>query len=159
MSDDFFFLHIRLIIFNILIAIALAKLEIQIEGKYGWAEKLPTWRLKNKWTQLFWGEQPYTGYHFWLLISIILFLHFPFVLNPSSWSAELELLIIGYFFLGVILEDYFWFVFNPHFGRQKFTNTHAPWHKKWIMGIPELYVKVGTLSILIIFIATYLSIY
>ncbi len=83
MDNDFLYLNIRLFIFNFFIAIALAKLEIEIEGKYGWAEKLPTWRLKNKWTKLFWGEQPYTGYHFWLLIVLLLFYIFPMLLIPK----------------------------------------------------------------------------
>jgi len=32
------------VVYFYIIAIFLAILEIQIEGKHGWAEKLPTWR-------------------------------------------------------------------------------------------------------------------
>ena len=34
--------------FVLLIAYFMAKLEINIEGKHGWAENLPTWRKKSK---------------------------------------------------------------------------------------------------------------
>ena len=34
-------------VYMYLIVLVLALLEIQIEGQYPWAEKLPTWRKKN----------------------------------------------------------------------------------------------------------------
>lgn len=64
MDQNFLLLNLRMLIFDLIVAFTLAKLEIQIEGKHGWAENLPTWRIKNKWTKIFWGNQAYTGYHF-----------------------------------------------------------------------------------------------
>ena len=48
---------LKLFIFSIVMAYIMAKLEIEIEGQHGWAAKLPTWRIKNKFTKLFWGDQ------------------------------------------------------------------------------------------------------
>lgn len=134
-------LLIRLFIFDLLIAFAVAKLEINIEGKNGWAENLPTWRLQNKWTKLLWGEKPYTGYHFWLNFTMLLCLHFPFFVFPL-WNLSLELQLLGMFLVAVILEDIFWFTLNPHYGLSKFNKTHAHWHDSWIGPIPTLYFKV-----------------
>jgi hypothetical protein len=144
-SNTFWAIVVRIFIFDMLAAFAIAKLEIQIEGKYGWAEKLPTWRIHNKWTQLLWGKQPYTGYHFWLLWSVLLFLHLPFFALPSFWSFTNEAVLLANFFLAVLLEDFFWFWLNPDFGLGKFNPTHAPWHTDWKFRMPLLYLKLAVL--------------
>jgi len=68
MSHLFFFL------FLFWLSFVLAKLEIQIEGKFGWAEKAPTWRLPPEhWiSKIFFGGKPATGYHTWLYIFVFL---------------------------------------------------------------------------------------
>lgn len=147
MDQNFWLLNVRILIFDLIIAFALAKLEIQIEGKHGWAENLPTWRIKNKFTKLIWGEQPYTGYHFWIFTCIFLLLHFPFVLNPNLWNPSIELLIIAHSFIGIIIEDFLWFVLNPFYGFRKFDYTHAPWHKHWKFKLPTLYFKLTAVII------------
>ena len=58
------------------IAFVLAQLEIQIEGAHGWAEKLPTWRWQTP-AVLRWAGKPITGYHVFLLLFILLFMHLP----------------------------------------------------------------------------------
>ena len=35
-----------------------------------------------------------------------------------------------------IVEDLFWFVFNPHYGWRKFTRGNVWWHKRWLFGLP-----------------------
>ncbi len=138
-----------IIVFTVLIAFVVAKLEIEIEGKNGWAENLPTWRIKNRITKLFWGEQPYTGYHFWFLMMIIVMSHFPIVLG-LDWSWSKELVVWAIFLIASVLEDFFWFILNPHYGIKKFNPIHAPWHDKWIWKFPLLYVRLlGTSAILL----------
>lgn len=154
LSVDFYML-IRLSIFVFFIAYVMAKLEINIEGKNGWAEGLPTWRVKNWLTKIFWGKQPYTGYHFWIGWSMLLFLHLPFIVF-GVWSFNLEALIIGVFLLGVILEDIFWFVFNPYYGLKKFNKTDAHWHDRWVGPVPSLYVKLFIPGISLIILSFYL---
>jgi hypothetical protein len=136
---------LKLFIFSLVMAYIMAKLEIEIEGQHGWAAKLPTWRIKNKFTKLFWGDQEYTGYHFWIFWMVMALLHFPFVLG-LSWTPRLELQILGVFFIGVIFEDFFWFILNPHYGLKKFTKEHAHWHHEWYKGVPALYIRLAALT-------------
>ncbi len=141
---------INLFLYSVIVAFIVAKFEINIEGKYGWAESLPTWRVKNKITQFFWGEQPYTGYHFWFLMTIIALMHFPIALG-LDWSWSKELLAWATFLVASIFEDFFWFVLNPHYGIKKFNQLHAPWHTQWFWRVPLLYIKLGIVSSLLIF--------
>lgn len=134
----------------------MAKLEIEIEGKDGWASNLPTWRIKNRFTRLMWGEQPYTGYHFWAGVMLVNLLHFPFWLG-LPWSINLELQILAVAFLGVIFEDFFWFIFNPHFGFKKFSKEYATWHKGWWGRVPFLYIKMLLFTIICFGLSTYFT--
>lgn len=140
---------IGLFFYSILIAFIVAKLEINIEGKDGWASSLPTWRVKNWFTRLFWGEQPYTGYHFWLLMLVLAFIHYPFVVG-LPWKLSTELAFLAAFLLATVLEDFFWFWLNPHFGLKKLNKVHAHWHIDWIGKVPRLYVSLLGISGLLI---------
>lgn len=126
------------IIFIILVAFFIAKLEIQIEGKDGWAKSLPTWKVKNKLTNLISEDYPFTGYHFWAFFTLITFIHLPFFIG-TPWSLNLEIKLLSILFLITIIEDFLWFVLNPSFGIRKFNSKYAPWHK-WIGPIPLTYV-------------------
>jgi hypothetical protein len=74
-------------------------------------------------------------------------LHFPFWIG-LPWTLQLELQILGVFFLGVIFEDFFWFVLNPHYGIKKFTKQYAHWHKDWWGRVPSLYVKMFVMTVI-----------
>lgn len=125
-------------------AIIWAKLEIQIEGKDGWAKNLPTWRKINRVTKIFLGGRPLTGYHFWMWVFLFYAVHFLVCIFTSfftQWSLGKQLLLIGYLIIFAILEDFFWFVFNPAFGLKKFRgdNLDIWWYRKWWLGIPSVY--------------------
>jgi hypothetical protein len=128
-----------LLLWTIALAYMLAKVEINVEGKHGWAEKLPTWRKKNRLTKLIFGDTPITGYHFWMFSMIFFLYHFPFVMG-LTWSFSLELQIIASFLFLLITEDLLWFIINPHFGIKKFKKIHIPWHKNWIGPLPANYI-------------------
>ncbi|MCL5019180.1 MAG: hypothetical protein M1426_01710 [Patescibacteria group bacterium] len=133
-------------LFIIFAAVAAAKLEIQIEGKDGWAKNLPTWKISNRLTRLFLGNYPFTGYHFWVIITVFLYLHFPFFLG-LVWNISNELKVIAAVLLTAVLEDFLWFVFNPAFGIRRFNKKEALWHGPWLGPIPLVYL-------LLIFTAT-----
>ena len=75
-------------IYLYVIAMWLALFEIQIEGKYGWAEKLPCWRpransfLYQTYRKLM-NHKDLTGYHLGINGLILLFLHIPFFANSD----------------------------------------------------------------------------
>jgi hypothetical protein len=117
-------------------AYAFAKVEIEIEGPHGWAASLPTWRISNRWTKIFYGNRPLTGYHLWLQIFVLLMAHAPFGLFYSPWSWAAELRTIGFVIVFFLIEDFLWFVLNPAYGIRRFRREHIWWHEPtwwWIM--------------------------
>jgi hypothetical protein len=129
-------------------AFVFARLEIQIEGSNGWAANLPTWRISNKWTNLFYGGRPLTGYHLWVQVFVFLMVHCPFALGFHEWSWAGEIRVIAFVILFFLVEDFLWFVMNPAFGLRRFKREHIWWHAKswwWIM--PRDYWVFGALAI------------
>jgi hypothetical protein len=88
------------------------------------------------------GGAEITGYHVWAFGGIFLFFHIPFVWN-ASWSWRSEAHVVGAFALFWVLEDYLWFVFNPHFGWRALRPDKAFWHKRWLWGLPVNYYISG----------------
>jgi hypothetical protein len=128
--------HVIFAAFCLLTAFAFAKVEIEIEGPNGWAANLPTWRISNRWTKIFYGNRPLTGYHFWLQMFVLLISHAPFGLDLCPWSGRAELRVVGFVILFFIVEDFLWFVLNPAYGLRRFRREHIWWHEPhwwWIM--------------------------
>jgi hypothetical protein len=123
-------------VYFLAIAYVLAQLEIQIEGPHGWAAKLPTWRWDSA-RVLRWAGKPITGYHFYLMTFILLFIHLPLLSQP--WSLEREAETMSQFFLLAVFWDFLWFVCNPHFGLARFNAGQVWWFKKWMLGFPASY--------------------
>lgn len=120
-----------------------AKVEVQIEGKDGWAAGLPTWRIeRHPLLDLFWGGRPMTGYHAWVFLFMALVFHTPvFILGHTSLALEAR--ILGSLALFWIVEDFLWFVTNPHFGLKRFHRAGIPWHKQWLGPVPLDYLTFG----------------
>jgi hypothetical protein len=146
-------MSISAIIFILIAAFCFAKLEISIEGRDGWAANLPTWRKSNALIKFVFGDYPITGYHFWMVTSLLLMLHLPLVMG-IEWSLSLELKMISSFIFALIVEDFLWFVLNPAFGLKKFRRGMIPWHKQWFLGVPTGYIPQLVIA-LIILIASY----
>ena len=126
------------------IAFALAQLEIQIEGKHGWAERLPTWRWQSE-TVLRWAGKPVTGYHVFLQLFLLLVIHLPLMYTGFSLEREAEL--ISLFFLLAVFWDFLWFVCNPHFGLSRFGRGQVWWFQSWFLGLPTPYYAGLGLSV------------
>lgn len=125
------------------ICLALALLEVHIEGPHGWAEKLPTWRIDRPWLRKLTNGKPITGYHVYINLVILGFLHYPLIV--SKWTLVGELRIISQYLLVAVWWDLLWFVTNPHFGLRRFKSENIWWHDKWILGVPKDYI-VGTIA-------------
>jgi hypothetical protein len=128
--------HLVFALYVLATAFTFARLEIEIEGPNGWAANLPTWRICNRWTRIFYGCRPLTGYHLWLQIFVVLLAHLPFGMSFWHWSWGLELQVIGFVILFFIVEDFLWFVLNPAYGLRRFRARHIWWHAPtwwWIM--------------------------
>ena len=136
------------------LSIIFALLEIQIEGKNGWASALPTWKFYRSWFKYIpGGNKPITGYHTFLWIFIFLYAHVSFLF--ASWSIGKEALIVSFVMLVLRLEDFLWFVFNPNYGLKKFKKGFIPWHKNWLGPLPIQYYTSITVWILLFIFAIF----
>ena len=75
-------MNLPFLLFVVIAAALFAKIEIEIEGPHGWAEKLPTWRIENHFL-LDWlfGGRSLTGYHVWAFAFVLFVFHLPFFLD------------------------------------------------------------------------------
>jgi hypothetical protein len=94
------------VIFVILLSVLLGYLEIQIEGRYGWAKNLPTWRRDM-------NGFVWTGYHISLWLFLLLVVHIPFIF--TGWTAVKECFVLSFLVLILLMEDAFWFLMNKDF--------------------------------------------
>ena len=127
--------HLIFFAFLLTTSLLFALLEIQIEGKHGWAEKLPTWRIENRLTQIVYNKRPLTGYHLYLQIFLLVFVHMPFAMSLVQWSIEGEFRVLAFMILFWVTEDFLWFVCNPSFGIRRFKPEHIWWHRGAWWGI------------------------
>jgi len=125
------------LVFMVFMAFILALWEIQIEGKEGWAAKLPAWRIEKGWPTKIMGGRPVTGYHIFMTVFMLAIVHLP--LFFVNWSWRLEFLLLGFYNGMVLIEDFLWFIFNPHYGIKKFRQGQIWWHKTWWGPVPSLY--------------------
>lgn len=135
--------------YMLFIAVILALWEIQIEGKDGWAANLPTWRIKKGRVLRFTGGRPLTGYHLFLGLFLIGFIHFPVLFTPWSWQLELSL--IGFGVGAGLMEDFLWFALNPHYGIRNFRKGKIWWHKSWWGPMPSMYYFLLVVAVLLIY--------
>jgi hypothetical protein len=150
----------HLLFFGALIALSslLAALEVQIEGPHGWAAKLPTWRINNRFTQSILSGRPLTGYHVYLFTFVFIFVHLPFLIGLTSWSVAGELHVLSFNFLFWILEDFLWFIFNPAFGLKKFTHHDVWWHAPtWWWIAPRDYWTMTALGLILYVVSNRLA--
>ena len=127
-------------LFWFLVAVIFAAIEIEIEGKHGWAEKTSTWfRTKGFAAKLygfFMGGKPLTGYHLFMFFLPLLMFHAHFVMGVP-WSLEAELMVFALYFVWMPTWDFLWFVLNPYYGVKKFKKQTVWWHVKshWLFNI------------------------
>ena len=130
----------------VLAAFLFAKVEVHIEGPNGWAANLPTWRVQNKLTDLFYGGRPLTGYHLYIQLFVLAFSHMAFAIG-LPWTLKAEALVWSFMILFWIVEDFLWFVINPAFGLSKFRADSVWWHKRaWWLVAPREYFFMSAVA-------------
>jgi len=119
------------------LCLALAYLEVQIEGPNGWASALPTWRSTDpRWTWIL-GGRPVTGYHVGLNALLALALHWPILFK--RWTLIDECRVLQAFAVMAFVWDFLWFVLNPAFGLGRYDAAHVWWFRHWALGVPVDY--------------------
>lgn len=115
-------------------ALIYALIEIEMEGKHGWAEKLPTAKKVIG---------TFTLYHIYMMVFLLIMISMIFIprfyiaCNTSEftpWSAVCCFLF--YLLAWFLLEDFLWFVFNPYYTLCKYNKENVTWHKDWVGNIP-----------------------
>lgn len=139
-------------------ALLLALIEIEIEGKHGWAEDAPTWYrttgIAGRLYGLFMNGKPLTGYHLWMLVFTIMIFHVGFFMG-AEWTPSTELITMAKYFIWAVFWDFLWFVFNFNYGISNFKKDKIWWHKKWLLNIvPIDYVSGLCLSLALAYIAS-----
>ena len=131
------------------IVIVLALLEIQIEGQYPWAEKLPTWRKKLKGI-----SKDITGYHIYLATFVLLLFHLPYIFG-RNFTIPNELKLLSLIILISVNEDFLWNIFNPNpkFGTKNFKKNYGHLFNKFFFYIPSDYYFSVILSLLLALVA------
>jgi hypothetical protein len=133
---DLNFNMIEHIIYTIIFAIIFSLLEIQVEGKAGWARHLPTFRINVFFNKLL-GGKPLTGYHIYMIILFIAIFHAMLHEDMLCWNKEFQIFgLLSWFF---VLEDVLWFILNPHYTLKKFKKEYIEWHKRWVFKLPATY--------------------
>ncbi len=149
-------------IYWFLVALFIALFEIEIEGKYGWAEKTATWNRKFRFPKnggRFSISRSLTGYHLFLNIFLFLFMHSTFFLS-GTFSIEQELKLLSIYFTWILVWDYLWFILNPYYGLNAFSQKSVWWFGKepWILGrFPVKYLLQLAAAFLLSYIATRLT--
>jgi len=150
-------------LFWFLLAGVFAAVEIEVEGKHGWAEKTSTWfRTKGMFAKLYglaMGGKPLTGYHLFMFFLPLLMFHSHFVMGVP-WSREAELIVFAMYFVWMPTWDYLWFVLNPAYGVKKFKKQNVWWHARshWLFNItPFDYLFGWGLSVVLAGIASWIA--
>ena len=113
-------------VFVIVFATLWAWMEVEMEGKHGWAVNLPTSCAFLGWT----------WYHISMNLIVLVVLyralryhHFPTLQSKLSIFA---LYVIAWF----VIEDLMWFILNRNYGIAKYNVEDVPWHAKkpWFAG-------------------------
>lgn len=122
-----------------LIFISIAFWESYIEGYNAWATGKKGWKIRID----FLKKEPLTAYHLYLyLITIPLFLMLPFVI--FGFDRHIFFLLLANYFLGLVIEDFVWFIVNPVWGGlANFNSKKVYWHRFLKIGkyeIPDFYI-------------------
>lgn len=126
------------------LAVLFGIFEIEAEGKFGWAERFPTWYRTSGWAKVytFFTNKPLTGYHAALFFVPVLIMMWPMVATSTmSWHGVVRAL--SYYFAWVIVWDFSWFVLNPAYGVHRFKRHNIWWLSKeaWIGPVPSSYIS------------------
>jgi hypothetical protein len=134
-------------------ALLIAAVEIESEGKWGWAEKAPTWYRVDGVAAKIYGAlmsgKPLTGYHLVMFIFPLFIFHIPFFAGVQ-WTVKRELMACAMYFAWCPLWDFLWFVLNPHYGIANFSKANVWWHAKsiWVAGLfPVDYLVAWIVSV------------
>ena len=114
-------------------AILFSLLEIEAEGKHGWAKKLPT--VPALFTM--------TTYH--VIMNIMVIFTLIYSLYPNN-IYTIIFFIVAWF----LIEDTMWFMLNPHYTIHEYKRENIWWldSQNWYMGMPlQNYIGLAMMTV------------
>ena len=137
-----------------LIFVSIAFWESYVEGYNAWASGKHGWKIRIS----FLKKEPLTAYHLFLyLITIPLFIFLPLII--FGYNNHIFLLLIANYFLGLVVEDFLWFIVNPVWGGlRNFNSKKVYWHRFFRIAnieIPDFYLIFIFLAIFIFLVLHY----
>ena len=132
------------------LALWFALIEIEIEGRHGWALRLPTWvRTRGPAGRIYGassGGMPLTGYHLFMASLPLVILQLPFGYG-EDWTIAAEVMVLATYMAFAIGWDYLWFILNPAYGLARFRRGQVWWYSgPWIGRLPFEYYAAIALS-------------
>jgi len=115
------------IVFVLVFATLWAWMEVEIEGKRGWAVDLPTGCAFLGWT----------WYHVSMNAIVLLVLQRGLRSVERSAGLLLQCLLFALYAVAwFVVEDVMWFILNPSYGIARYKKDGVPWHasKAWVGG-------------------------
>ncbi len=95
--------------------------ESRVEGRNSWGRKKLGWKIK-------FGKYSLPEYHFWLFIVMFPLLVIILPLAIDGWSLRLFGVLVSAYSVGLVLEDFGWFVVNPVVKMKEWDSKFADWY-------------------------------
>ena len=135
-------------------ALLFALVEIEIEGKDGWAMNLPTWFRRKPWYArgyaFLLSGKPLTGYHAVMFFIPFLSFHIGLAFG-QPWSWGLEARVLASYLVWNVTWDFLWFLLNPAFGWARFRKGEIWWHNgPWLGRLPIDYANALWMSFVVV---------
>ena len=118
-------------LYTIIYATLYSILEIEIEGKDGWAINLPTFKINSG---IFTN---FTFYHIVMNIIVIGTNMYPIYLLKGVDETYIDIFLQSIYMITLwfFIEDFEWFILNPHYTIKNY-GPNIPWHsnQRWFLG-------------------------
>jgi hypothetical protein len=82
----------------------------------------------------------------------LLIFHSPLLFLDFTW--QLESLILGWYFIYWVMEDFAWFAINNVYGIRSFRKGKIWWHRRWFFYLPVSYWSSLIIGGLFLWLAT-----
>nr|QFG74048.1 MAG: hypothetical protein [Megaviridae environmental sample] len=122
-------------IFIVLCSVIYALIEIEVEGKKGWAEDLPTPNIGS-------SKKSLTIYHLYFFLFMLLVMNSVFFMGVKFRMKEF-IFIFSMLLMFFAVEDISWFILNPYYTLKNLDK--AWWHHTW-QCIPLIYIILPIIS-------------
>ena len=113
-------------VFTLIFATLWAWMEVEMEGKHGWAVNLPT-------ACAFYG---WTWYHVSMNVIVLTVMYYSLRFANFGRKHYQCMYYVLYVAAWFVVEDFAWFMINPHYGIRKYRQRDIFWHasKTWVLG-------------------------